>query len=53
MGEKSTDLHPLDPCGAEELSRAVAILRDQRKLSERAFFSRVTRLQTNFMRSML
>jgi primary-amine oxidase len=39
MGEHTTNPHPLDPCSAEELTRAVALLRDGGRLSERAFFS--------------
>ena len=35
----SNAIHPLDPCSAEELSRAVAILRESDTLSQRAFFS--------------
>lgn len=33
------DRHPLDPCTAEELTRAVSILRKEVALSERSFFS--------------
>jgi len=39
MGEETKNPHPLDPCSAEELTSAVALLRDTDKLSERAFFS--------------
>ena len=39
MSENTHPVHPLDPCSAEELSRAVAILRDQGELSEKTFFS--------------
>ena len=31
--------HPLDPCTADELERAVAVLRSDDKLSDRTFFS--------------
>ena len=39
MPSLASELHPLDPCSAEELSAAVAILHDQAALSERSFFS--------------
>ena len=40
-----TDLHPLDPCTAEELSQAVAVIRKANKLSARSFFSCGVRIE--------